>query len=239
MVRFKEIYERVRPLIVWLGLTELAWIGYWLLQSGDATPGYVATVVVWIAVMLAWMVLVIYLGSRGVFLRYSGWLSNFIGLAVVVALAAVCFGAFEVSWKGFLSAASHVSDFHLVSFHVLRLLAIGTVVKYVQGELPRHFVILGTVPDFLFAVSAVVVSLFGANAPLGQNVLIVWHLVGIAVFLGAGISMYFSVPSPFRIFHDKPDASIVFRFPMVLAPTYTVPLFILAHCVALAKLVTN
>ena len=27
-----EVYERVRILIIWLGLSELAWIGYWLLN---------------------------------------------------------------------------------------------------------------------------------------------------------------------------------------------------------------
>ena len=239
MTRFKEIYEWLRPLIVWLGLTELAWIGFWLLSSGNATSGYVATVVVWITVMLAWMVLVIYLGNRGVFLRHTRWLSNLVGFAVVLALAAVWFGAIDVAREGFLSAASHVSDLQLVSFHVLRLLAIGTVIKYVQGELPRHFVILGSAPDFLFAVSAVVVSILAASAPLGQDVLIVWHMVGIVVFFGAGFSMFFSVPSPFRIYHDKPDTSIVFQFPMVLAPNFTVPLFILAHAVALAKLFTS
>ncbi len=56
--RFGEIYERVRPLIVWLGLGELAWIGFWLLNSGDTTPGYMVTAVVWLVVMLAWMALV-------------------------------------------------------------------------------------------------------------------------------------------------------------------------------------
>ncbi len=34
-----EVYERVRPLIIWLGLSELAWIGYRLLNPDDTTPG--------------------------------------------------------------------------------------------------------------------------------------------------------------------------------------------------------
>ena len=225
--------------IILLGLGELAWIGFWLLKFGHTTSGYMVTVVVWLVLMLAWMALVIYLGNRGVFLRHTRWLSNLVGFAVVLAFAAVWFGAIDVAREGFLSAASHVPDLQLASFHVLRLLAIGTVIKYVQGELPRHFVILGSAPDFLFAVSAVVVSIFAASAPLGQDVLIVWHIVGILVFFGAGFSMFFSLPSPLRIYHDKPDASIVFQFPMVLAPNYTVPLFILAHAVALTKLFTS
>ncbi len=42
--------------------------------------------------------------------------------------------------------------------------------------------------------------------------------------------------SPLRIYHDKPDASIVFQFPVVLAPNLTVPLFMIAHLFALVKL---
>ena len=86
------------------------------------------------------------------------------------------------------------------------------------------------------AVSAVVVAVLGANGPLEPNFLIVWHLIGFSVFTGAGISMFFSVPSLFRIYHSKPDASIVFQFPMVLAPNFTVPLFMIAHLFALVKL---
>ena len=122
---------------------------------------------------------------------------------------------------------------------MLRLLAIGTVIKYVQGQLPLHFVIFGSVSDLLFATSAVVVTILEATAPLGQDFLIVWHFVGFFVFFGAGISMFFSVPSLFRIYHDEPDTSLVFQFPMLLAPNFTVPLFALAHVFAVVKLFTT
>jgi hypothetical protein len=239
MRRFKEIYERLRPLIVWLGLTELAWISYWLLRLGEASSGYLATVAVWIAAMLAWMGLVIVVGIRGFFLKHSPWLSNLVGSLLVVAFTVVLFGATGVAREGLQSAASSVTDVQLVSFHVLRLLAIGAVIKYMQGQLPRHFVIIGALPDFLFAVSAIAITIFAADGSLGRTFFIVWHLVGMSLFLGAGISMFFSVPSPFRIYHDEPDASIVFQFPMLLAPNFTVPLFMLAHAFALVKLFTS
>ena len=85
-------------------------------------------------------------------------------------------------------------------------------------------------------MSAVVLVSLGVNEPLGHGLLVVWHLIGFSVFFGPGISMFFSVPSPFRIYHNKPDTSIVFQFPMVLAPTFTVPLFMIAHLFALTKL---
>jgi len=84
----RAIYEKLRPLIVWLGLTELAWITYWLLRPGDTTPGYMTTVGIWIAAMLIWMVLVIYFGARGFFLNHTRWLSNLVGVILVVLFAA-------------------------------------------------------------------------------------------------------------------------------------------------------
>ena len=48
--------------------------------------------------------------------------------------------------------------------------------------------------------------------------------------------MLCSVPSPLRIYHNQPDASLAFRVPMVLAPSFTVPLFTIVHLIALVKL---
>jgi len=183
------------------------------------------------------MVLVIVVGKRGFFLEHTRWLSNLVGVMLVLGFAAVLFGAIGVAREGLLSAASATTDLQLVSIHVLRLLAIGGIIKYIQGQLPLHFIILGALPDFLFGVSAIVVTILAANGPLGRDFLTVWHLVGFSLFLGAGISMFFSVPSPLRIYHGEPDASIVFRFPMLLAPNFTVPLFMLAHAFALVKLI--
>ena len=86
---------------------------------------------------------------------------------------------------------------------------------------------------------AVVLAVLAANGSLENSFLVGWHLVGFALFTGAGVSMFFSVPSPLRIYHGKPDASIVFQFPMVLAPNFTVPLFMHAHLIALVKLLAS
>ena len=51
--------------------------------------------------------------------------------------------------------------------------------------------------------------------------------------------MFFSMPSLLRMTHQKPDSTIVFEYPMILAPNFTVPLFIIAHAIALVKLLAN
>ena len=235
----KGIYERLRPLIVWLCLTELGWLGYWLLSGGNNTATFIGIVAAWIVAMLAWLVMAIYLGTQGFFLKHSERLSNLIGVAAVVTFAVAMFGLIPAAREGLLSAALNTSDLQLICIHILRLLAIGTVIKFIHRELPLHFLILGSIPDFLFAVSAVVVAVLGANGPLGHSFLVAWHLIGFSIFIGPGISMFFSVPSPLRIYHNKPDASIVFQFPMLLAPNFTVPVFMLAHAFALVRLLTS
>ncbi|MDC0935926.1 hypothetical protein OAS39_06545 [Pirellulales bacterium] len=235
----KNIYERLTPLIVWLGLTELAWLGYWLLSAGDNSQAFVGTVFAWIVTMIAWLALVIFGGLQGFFLKHSDKLSNLVGVTIVVTFAVAIFSIVPAGWHGLVSAARNTSDLQLISIHILRLLAIGTFIKFLHGELPLHFVILGTMPDFLFAVSAVVLAVMADSAPIGTSFLIVWHLVGFTLFLGPGIAMFFSVPSPLRIYNNKPDASIVFQFPMVLAPNFTVPLFMIAHLLALTKLLVH
>lgn len=153
----------------------------------------------------------------------------------LVTLGVVWFALTGAGRDGVVAAASAVPDVHLAAVHELRLLAIGTVVKYLQRQLPLHFVILGSLPDVLFAVSVVVVTVLAARAPVDSQFLLVWHATGAFVFFGAGLSMFFSVPSPLRLFTSQPDASLVFRFPMVVAPNVTVPLFMLAHLFAIVK----
>lgn len=231
--------EKLRPLIIWLGLAELVWIAYWLLKGDNLDPGYGWTVVVWIIVMVSWMGFVILAGTHGFFLTHTRWLSNLVGVTLVVGFAGLLFSMVPVAREGLIRASQRTTDLQLVSIHVLRVLAIGTVIKYLQGQLPRHFVILGSLPDFLFGLSAVGLTYLAMQGPLDQDFLFIWHNIGFALFTGAGLSMFFTMPSPLRFFQSKPDASIVFEFPMVLAPNFTVPLFMLAHAIALVKLFTN
>lgn len=235
----KKLYEQARPLIIWLGLTELAWISYWLLSGEHAPSQFTSAAVVWICAMLVWLVAASALGVRGYYLARTQFFSNFVGFVLVLIFAGIVFGTAPPVWQGLVIAAKNVPDTQLVGIHILRLLAIGTIIKYLQGELPLHFLILGSLTDFFFAISAVIVTLMVANGTLEHGYLIAWHVVGSAVFLGAGIPMFFSVPSPLRISYAKPDTTIVFQFPMLLAPNFTVPLFVVAHAIALIKLIAG
>ena len=163
---------------------------------------------------------------------------HFVGATIVLTFAFALFCAIPAVREDLLLAVKNTPDVQLISIHILRLLAIGGIIKYFQRELPRHFAVIAALPDLLFGISAVAVMALAANGSVGYDFLIIWHLLGFSVLFGAGVSMFFSVPSPLQIFHGKPDTSITFQFPMVLAPNFTVPLFMLAHVIALVKLFT-
>ena len=226
----------MRQSIVWLGLVELAWIAYWLLSPDGIAPQFVIIVAIWTASMLFWLGAVIRLGKAGFFLNKSKYLSNLVGVLAVVSFAFLLFGVLPVAREGVAVAAAKTPDIQLISIHILRLLGIGVIIKYRQGELPLHFLLLGSLPDFLFAISAVVMVVLVASGSVGPSLLITWHILGFLAFFGAGISMFFSVPSPLMFRRTEPDTSIVFKYPMLLAPNFTVPLFMIAHAFALVKL---
>ncbi len=230
-------YERLRPLIIWLGLVELAWLAVWLLRPTGQSPTFTMAVASWAVLLVAWMAAVSTAGAKGLHLRQSRRLSNLIGTVFVVAFSVAWLTVLPAMRSGLLAAAGDTPDTQLIAFHILRLLAVGTMIKFWQGQLPRHFMILGSLPDLLFAVSAVVLWLVSMSLPLSPIFLLAWHVLGILAFAGAGIGMYLSVPSPIRVYHTRPDTSLVFQFPMLLAPNFTVPLFMLAHLFAILKIV--
>lgn len=93
----KAKYESIRPLIVLLGLTELAWLSYWLLRH-PLDSNFIAVVAGWVLVMLVWLVWVIRAGKNGLYLKYTRWLSNLIGVNLVFAFGVVWFRLMPSAW---------------------------------------------------------------------------------------------------------------------------------------------
>ena len=156
-------YERIRPLIIWLGLILLAWISTWLLATVPSSGQFFQTVISWVILMLVWGVIAIALGKRGTYLKYTYLFSNLLGFSFVLATFFVLFVTTPGTFDQLILAAKSTSDLQLIAIHILRLLAIGTIIKYLHGELPRHFLMLGSLPDFLFAISAVAGDHHGAQ----------------------------------------------------------------------------
>ncbi len=117
--------------------------------------------------------------------------------------------------------------------HGMRVLAIGTFIKVYAGEFPAYFALIVGVPDFLFGVSAFIFGHHARRRTPSRRTLIAWNLVGIAAVISAPLLAQMGLSGPMQIFTSEPTAEALFDFPMVLAPTIVVPVFLLLNMAAL------
>ncbi|RLA63840.1 MAG: hypothetical protein DRQ88_11940 [Epsilonproteobacteria bacterium] len=178
--------------------------------------------------LFIWLGLSSYFSIKGDFLRNSYYFSTLIGL--MIPLLIIYFVSLWDDFQELFKAMAFVVPFrYLVGFQALRILSLGTIIKYYQGQLPLHFFILGSLPDFFFSLSALYLFFYYRGGGHPTKKFIQWNIIGIIAFTGAGVSMYFSIPSLLQITDTGPNSTLIFNFPMVLAPTFTVPLFIMGN----------
>lgn len=111
--------------------------------------------------------------------------------------------------------------------HALRIGAVGTAYKAWIGQFPISFELLAGVPDLLFGLSAPWIAWRARRGQLGDRTFLVWNLIGVLVIVPAApIALQLGLPGPLQIFTSLPDARAVLTYPMALAPTVGVPLFV-------------
>jgi hypothetical protein len=181
-----------------------------------------------LASLFIWFGVSTYFSIKGDYLINTHRFSTLLGL--MVPLLIISFFALWDSFQKLFKVMAFVVPFKaLVGFQALRILSIGTIIKYYQGMFPLHFFILGSIPDFLFSLTAIYLFFKYSRGGHPTRKFAMWNIIGMLVFTGAGISMYFSVPSILQITNTGPNSLLAFNFPMALAPTFTVPLFIMGN----------
>ena len=110
----------------------------------------------------------------------------------------------------------------LTGIHILRILALGTLIKASMGLFPEKFAWFVGGSDLLFGLSAIPVTLLARRGRLHDSFLMLWHLVGALVIVVpiAGLMHVFMLESLF---------SELFVFPMVLAPALVVPTLVMLN----------
>jgi hypothetical protein len=188
----------------------------------------------WLATMAVWGGISALLAATDVYLSNTGAFPLVIAALVpLAASAAWYFGA--PSFRHAVRAVIGASPLWLLAaVHLGRFAAMGIFFKWNQGVIPLHYAVLGALPDLAFAISAIGMAPLAALHKVGPRAWKYWHVAGIVVFLTAAVSMHFSVPGPLWFFHGGATTSLVFRYPVALGPTLTVPLFILFNVLGIA-----
>jgi hypothetical protein len=131
---------------------------------------------------------------------------------------------FSRNLRGGLRGIAAGTPWHwLVFFQALRIGALGGVMKGIKGEVTSSFVFWVGGPDFLYGVSALIIGWLLLRKAVGNRFLMIWNLIGPAIIL-------FPTFVFMNYFMNEPGFIFIFEFPMVLAPSIVVPIFISINC---------
>jgi hypothetical protein len=122
----------------------------------------------------------------------------------------------------------------LVGVQGYRVVGVSFLVLWATGYLPAVFAVPAGLGDVAVGVMALVLLRFArARRP---RLVGVWNLLGLVDFVVAFTTGFLSVPTPLRPVPADASSILITMFPLVMIPTYLVPLSILLHVASLRKL---
>jgi len=219
------------PLLVVAVLGLLGWAANHLQREGlldssgrNALWGLLAALFGF-ALLAAWLGLSGVSTSAAFLAAWPTWWYPF--LPVVLLVSAALLSSTVVT--GLRALADRFETGLLMRLHLLRLLALGSLIKAMLGEFPLSFALAVAIPDLLFGLSAVVMVRRAAHGRVSARALLVWNALGAAVILVPTLLL-----TPW--FMQDPLFWRLFAFPMVLAPGLIVPLLVALNLMVVWRL---
>jgi hypothetical protein len=125
----------------------------------------------------------------------------------------------------------------LVGVQLYRALGIIFLILYAQGLLPGLFAWPAGAGDIAVGLLAPIVGLAYARAPRENAGLVrAWNFFGIFDLIVAVTTGFMTASSALQPIHVQPTSDLMTLLPMVLIPTFLVPLSIVLHLASLKKM---
>jgi hypothetical protein len=209
-----------------VGIAGLAVLGMWKARMSGAALGSV--------LVLGAVVVALVLSALGVFVARAGTWFPPITLGIALPLLA---GLWFLRRSQFLEG---VSDASLIRFHGFRIGGAVFLAYLALGGLPREFALPAGLGDVLVGVTALLVAHRVKTVPARSRRLAgAWNVLGLIDFALAVGTGFLTAPSPFQLLAlDNPN-TLITAFPLVLIPTFGVPLFALLHIASLRRLLVK
>ena len=220
-------------LLFLLSLNVVMFVGFGFAVKRLGIPGWRKTisVVLFGAVLFGWFFLMARLGESGTFAQ-----GEVITLPPPILIALLAPIVVFLAVFRFLPSAREVATAvpltWLIGVQVTRVLGAVFLVRYAQGKMPGEFAIPAGVGDVLIGLTAIPVAWAVFNRRRNAKTLArFWNWAGIldlviAIFLGFSTS-----PTPLQwLALDRPSQ---LDFPLVMVPTFGVPLMIILHLLSL------
>ena len=196
----------------------------------------------WTVVFLAgWLLTVWVLAVRGTFASLSNGPAiaqvAFVPLVILILLGAALFAATR---SAVLTAALDAAPLSwLVGIQVYRVLGLVFLLAWSRGFLPGYFALPAGIGDALVGVLAIPLALaLRSNSPFVRRLALGWNILGIVDLVNAvsmGVTsavVQLQAPSS----GSAPAVSPLLLYPLVLVPTFGVPLALILHSLSIRQL---
>jgi hypothetical protein len=186
------------------------------------------------AVLLGWFGIAFALGFLEVYRAVSDRIPTLpFGILVPIIIG----GLVIVRSSTMARVLDAVPQHWLIGVQLYRALGAIFLILYGAGKMPGLFAWPAGLGDVLVGVLAPVVAVAYARGPEKNGDLVsAWNIFGMVDLIVAVATGFSTSPSPFQLFaFDQPN-ELVSMFPLVLIPTYLVPVSVLLHIASLTKL---
>lgn len=233
------VLDILPPLIVGLGITIAlsVWVTIYRVprlygvQARRMTPSVIGA-----GVFLAgWFSLSLLLAVRDVF--HGDVNSAIPPIAFGVLLPLVIGYSLAFGSSGFRKILDRVPQHWLIGIQLYRTFGVVFLWLYGKALLPGQFAIPAGFGDIFVGVTAPVVAYVYFKQTVGaRSLAIAWNVFGILDLLVAVGMGVLSAPGPLQLFFTEPSTERMTHFPLVLIPTFAVPLSMLLHLFSLRRL---
>lgn len=190
--------------------------------------------------LAAWAILSSFLAVTNAY-QASGALKWYPGVWMPLVpwlLIAIFFAASADLRSTLIAVADHVDQKWFVMIQGFRAAAVGSFVKAFRRSFPRTFGFTVGGLDMLYGISAWILFIaLCTGSAVSTAGLFTWHLLGIfIIFPAAPIIIQLSLPGLVFSNESTPPMSELFHFPMVLAVSVVVPIFLALNALIVWRL---
>jgi hypothetical protein len=186
------------------------------------------------SVLVGWFVLAVALALLGVYRGGPGWVPTIqFGIALPIL-----FGCFMIwRWPVVSRLIDAVPRQWVIAIQFYRVQGVTFLVLFAGHLLPGLFALPAGAGDVTVGLLAAAIGIGATGGrQLRARTVLRWNLLGIADLIVAIATGFLTAPSPFQMFaFDRPN-ELISMFPLVLIPTFLVPLAILLHIISLIQL---
>ncbi len=227
----------MRALIIVAALA-LIWAGASRME-GRASSRYVTAGLLSV-VLIVWVVLAQRLGAANTYLAATDNQPPSIGLPLAILLPLTLAAAGIWNSRHVMRLISAVPLWSLVAIQTYRVAGGIFVLLWAGGRLPWQFALPAGIGDVIAGCSAVMVAaLLARKADNAPRAAYLWCVFGISDLVLAVATGLLTSPGPFHLLALAAPNRLVSAYPLVMIPTFGVPLALILHGIVLWRLRTS